>query len=164
MAIYLHLPIYKASYALVLEIFKIVKDFDREYKYTLGENIKKEAVEMITDIYRANASFSKEVYLQYYSKGIDFLGVIIKPYPSCTHKRVKNNFYQTITKVNNILKNKNIDRQILLKVLASMNLYLGLLGHYNTYKFRKKILTERLLCFCQYIYSENSYEKIVSTI
>jgi len=49
MTIYLHLPVYKASYDLALEIFKTVKEFNREYKYTLGENIKKEAIEMITN-------------------------------------------------------------------------------------------------------------------
>lgn len=41
MAIYFHLPVYKASYDFVLEIFKTIKDFNREYKSTLWENIKK---------------------------------------------------------------------------------------------------------------------------
>ncbi|MFA5742921.1 MAG: hypothetical protein WC921_02950 [Candidatus Paceibacterota bacterium] len=50
MAIYLHLPVYKASYDLLLEMFKSIKDFDREYKYTLGENMKKEAMELVTNI------------------------------------------------------------------------------------------------------------------
>jgi hypothetical protein len=60
MSIYSNLPIYKASYDFVLEIFKIVKNFNREYKYTLGESIKKEAIEMITDVYRANSTIRKE--------------------------------------------------------------------------------------------------------
>ena len=63
MTIYLNLPVYKASYDLVLELFRTIKDFNREYKYTLGESIKKEAIKMITDIYRANSSFSKEEHL-----------------------------------------------------------------------------------------------------
>jgi len=64
MATYFHLPVYKASYDLVLEMFKVIKDFNREYKYTLGESIKKEAIGMITDIYRANSSFSKRPHLE----------------------------------------------------------------------------------------------------
>jgi uncharacterized protein YpuA (DUF1002 family) len=64
MATYDHLPVYKTSYDLVIEIFKAVKDFNREYKYTLGENIKKEAIELITEIYRANSSFSKTANIQ----------------------------------------------------------------------------------------------------
>ena len=63
MTIYLYLPVYKASYDLVLEMFKVIKDFNREYKYTLGENMKKEAIEMITNIYRANSSFSKKPHI-----------------------------------------------------------------------------------------------------
>ena len=34
MTIYLYLPVYKASYDLILELFKVIKEFNREYKYT----------------------------------------------------------------------------------------------------------------------------------
>ncbi len=64
MATYFHLPVYKASYDLVLDMFKVIKDFNREYKYTLGKNIKKEAIEMVTNIYRANSSFSKKPHIK----------------------------------------------------------------------------------------------------
>jgi hypothetical protein len=64
MTIYFNLPVYKTSYDLVLETFRVLKDFNREYKYTLGENIKKEVMEMITDIYRANSSYSKKPYIE----------------------------------------------------------------------------------------------------
>lgn len=64
MAIYLYLPVYKASYDLTLEIYKAIKEFNREYKYTLGESIKKEVMEMIVNIYKANSSFSKISYLE----------------------------------------------------------------------------------------------------
>ena len=64
MTTYLHIPVYKATYDLVLEMFKAIKDFNREYKYTLGENIKQEAVGMVTDIYRANSSFSKKPHIE----------------------------------------------------------------------------------------------------
>jgi len=60
MATYNHLPVYKASYDLLVELFRFTKDFSWEYKYTLGESIKKETVEMIINIYRANNSYSKE--------------------------------------------------------------------------------------------------------
>jgi len=47
MATYDHLPVYKASYDLLLLLFQFTKEFNREYKYTIGEAIKKETVEMI---------------------------------------------------------------------------------------------------------------------
>lgn len=58
MSTYDNLSIYRASYDLLVELFRFTKDFSREYKFTLGESIKKETVEMITNIYRANSSFA----------------------------------------------------------------------------------------------------------
>ena len=49
MALYDELPVYKASYDLLLEIFKFTKNFTKEYKYTVGESLKKEMLELITD-------------------------------------------------------------------------------------------------------------------
>ena len=40
------LPVYKSSYDLLIEIFEIVKKFEREYKFTLGESIKNECIEL----------------------------------------------------------------------------------------------------------------------
>ena len=58
MSTYDNLPVYRASYDLLVELFRFTKDFSREYKFTLGESIKKETVEMITNIYRANSTFA----------------------------------------------------------------------------------------------------------
>jgi len=58
------LPIYKATYDLVLIIFKFTKNFNREYKYTIGESIKNETIEAITNIYRANSKREKKDILQ----------------------------------------------------------------------------------------------------
>jgi len=64
MTIYNNLPVYKASYDFLLDVFKFTKNFDREYKYTIGEELKKETTAMITNIYRANSSQSKKLLLQ----------------------------------------------------------------------------------------------------
>ncbi len=57
MSLYTNLSVYKASYDLLLEIFRLTKNFSREYKYTIGEDLKKENIEMILKIYGANSSF-----------------------------------------------------------------------------------------------------------
>lgn len=56
MAIYSSLPVYKDSYALTLELFAFTRTFPREYKYTLGERIKNQSLDLITRIYDANAA------------------------------------------------------------------------------------------------------------
>ena len=58
MATYDNLSVYRASYDLLVDLFRFTKDFSREYKYTLGESIKKETIEMISNIYRANSSIT----------------------------------------------------------------------------------------------------------
>jgi hypothetical protein len=45
MAVYNFLPVYKTSYELLLELFRFTKDFNKEYKYTIGESIKKDMME-----------------------------------------------------------------------------------------------------------------------
>jgi len=55
--LYNALPVYHSSYKLITELFYLVKNFTREYKFTLGESLKKESVELIVNIYRANCSF-----------------------------------------------------------------------------------------------------------
>ncbi|MFA4942683.1 MAG: four helix bundle protein [Patescibacteria group bacterium] len=64
MATYDNLPVYKASYDLLLEIFIFSKNMDKEYKYTIGENLKKETTDLITNIYRANCNQNKRELIQ----------------------------------------------------------------------------------------------------
>ena len=76
--IFNQLPVYKVSYDLLVETFKTVKDFNREYKYTLGENIKKETMEMVIDIYRANSNFAKKPCLQKARERIEVIRILFR--------------------------------------------------------------------------------------
>ncbi len=49
MGLHQELPVYKASYDLLLEIFEDTKGFNKEYKYTVGRE-PKERDDRITDI------------------------------------------------------------------------------------------------------------------
>jgi hypothetical protein len=40
MALYYDLPVFKEVYKLILVLFEVTKDFPKEYKYTVGQNIK----------------------------------------------------------------------------------------------------------------------------
>ena len=55
MATYTELPLFKAGYDLTIEIFKTTKDFNKEYKYTLGERIKSNGLDLMLLLYRANS-------------------------------------------------------------------------------------------------------------
>jgi len=56
-------------------------------------------------------------------------------------------------------------RENIKQFLFSMNSYLGIVKHYNTYKLRKKMITKNLSThFWNYIYTSNNYEKLASKI
>ena len=47
MALYTELPIYRDTYQLILRIFEITKEFSKEYKYTLGQDMKRDALSLM---------------------------------------------------------------------------------------------------------------------
>lgn len=59
MGLHNELPVYKARYDLLIEIFQFTKEFSKDYKYTVGESLKKETIELLTKIYRANSRKDK---------------------------------------------------------------------------------------------------------
>ncbi len=63
MAQYDNLPVYKATYDLLLSLFKASLNWQREFRYTLGEKLKEELTEMLLLVYRANASHDKAGYI-----------------------------------------------------------------------------------------------------
>jgi hypothetical protein len=78
MATYDNLPIFKASYELLVEIFKFTQNFSREFKYTLGERLKNETIDMITHIYRANTLSDKFDTLQKARENIEIIRVYMR--------------------------------------------------------------------------------------
>ena len=61
MTTYNNLPVYKTTYDLLLIVFEITKNFEKQYKYTLWDKIKNEIIDLITSIYRANNSFESRL-------------------------------------------------------------------------------------------------------
>jgi len=59
MVTYDNLPVYKASYDLLLGLFHTTAQLERDYRFTIGEQIKKETIEMMLCIYRANKDRSE---------------------------------------------------------------------------------------------------------
>lgn len=58
------LPVYKSSYLLLLYSFKLIKNLTREYKYTIGEKIKNEMIDLLMNVYIANKVKNREVKLE----------------------------------------------------------------------------------------------------
>lgn len=56
MAQYQHLPIYKATYELLRLVTHATSNFPKAYKYSLGDKLRAEVVEMVVFIFKANSS------------------------------------------------------------------------------------------------------------
>ena len=61
---YYDLPVFKEVYKLILVLFEVTKDFPKEYKYTLGHDIKRDGINLVRSIYRANKAKNKVEYLE----------------------------------------------------------------------------------------------------
>ncbi len=54
MALFTELPVYKLGYDLLILVYKITGLFSKEFKYTVGERLKNETLELLINIYKAN--------------------------------------------------------------------------------------------------------------
>lgn len=107
----------------------------------------------------------KKVYLQHYSKGIPFLGCIIKPGRLYLAKRTKSQFYDAIHSYNSNARKIAPDNEERNRFLSSMNSYLGLMIHYKTYRLRKKALNHRISAYwCNIFYPSNNYSKLTKRV
>jgi hypothetical protein len=73
MALYYSLPVYRDTYKLILKIFEITKDFPKEFKFTLGQDMKRDSLTLVRHIYRANKSYSKTEHLEDYLDDFEIL-------------------------------------------------------------------------------------------
>jgi hypothetical protein len=99
MGLHSDLPVYKASYDLLLEIFLFTKSFHKEFKYTIGESLKKETVELLTLIFRANSRQDKEAVLQEARERIEVIRLFIR-----LMKDLKQISLQTFVHINKIVE------------------------------------------------------------
>lgn len=59
MAIYTNLPIYQASYMLLLDIARTMPILPRDCRYTIGQDLRQKMMEILVLIYRANRTRKK---------------------------------------------------------------------------------------------------------
>jgi RNA-directed DNA polymerase len=103
----------------------------------------------------------EKIYLQHYSKGVKYLGAVIKPHKIYIANRTKGNFYNAIEKQNKIARDHKPTKEEQQAFQNSMNSYLGIMKHYKTYNLRKSMIKKRLSAWWfNYVFSSR-YEKFV---
>ena len=107
----------------------------------------------------------KKIYLQHFTKGVKYLGAVIKPHRIYIANRTIGNFYTAVEKENRIVRDHkpSLDEQV--QFISCMNSYLGIMKHYKTYKIRKRMLIEKLSAWWwNYIYLSGGICKFNSKI
>jgi hypothetical protein len=105
----------------------------------------------------------KKIYLQYFLKGVNFLGVFIKPYRIYIGRKTKYNFYKKIEMWDKIAVEKQglIEKVEIERFIACTNSYLGIMRHYQTYQLRINIIIKKLSSLWQsHIYLNADISKV----
>ena len=101
-----------------------------------------------------------KIYFQHYSKGVKYLRAVIKPHRIYIANRTIGNFYNSIQKHNEIVKESKPTKEEIEEFIANMNPYLGIFQHYKTYKLRKRILFDNLTgWWWNHVYLNGGYKK-----
>ena len=102
-----------------------------------------------------------KIYQQYYTKGLKFLGTVIKPYRNYIGSRTKGNMYALIEKMNHEIKVTSICKEDVLYYISCLNSYLGAMRPYKTHKLRRKQLVENIAGeWLKYIVIKSPYTKV----
>jgi hypothetical protein len=56
-----HLPIYKTAYELLETTVKVTKEFPRDFKFSLGDKIRSEVIDLVVFIFKANSSKNERI-------------------------------------------------------------------------------------------------------
>lgn len=87
----------------------------------------------------------KKIYLQHYSKGVRFLGSVIKPHRIYAQDRTVAQFRKKMQLWLGAYKTWKSNEEKRKEFTACLHSYLGILGHYKTFKLTEKIISQQIL-------------------
>jgi len=80
MALYYDLNVFTDVYRLILKMVEDTQGFPREEKYTLGQDIKRDAIVLVRSMYRANKARSKTEDLEAFLDDVEILKLEVRPF------------------------------------------------------------------------------------
>jgi hypothetical protein len=103
----------------------------------------------------------KKIYLQHYSHGVHYLGAVIKPNRLYVGKRTKDNFYESIMRHNAAVAGHVPSSAERAAFRASMNSYLGVMGHFDTRRLRRSMVGRHVRGWWKYAHTNGDVSKFV---
>ena len=117
MAIYTNLPLYEDSYQLLLCLVSFSRNMQRDFRYTLGEQVKDKVVEISpgtgktcrsTDCHKATEFLkirlglevhTNKITIYHANHGVSFLGAYLKPHRCYIHTKTLSRLLNCLKKV-----------------------------------------------------------------
>jgi len=78
MALYDNLPVFKVSYDLLRRIYRICSTMERCFRFTLGERLQNDAIEILKNIYRANNDYEKAPYIKAAREHLEVVRLLLR--------------------------------------------------------------------------------------
>lgn len=97
----------------------------------------------------------KKVYLQHYTKGVMFVGGMIKPGRKYISKRTVGKMFAKINRFNRMFESgEPVTSEQIDNLMATMNSYLGMMRHYASYNLFHRVLKRMNNHWFKYVYVE----------
>lgn len=101
-----------------------------------------------------------KIYIQNCTKGVKYIGSVIKPNRTYIANRTRNNYFDTIQKFNLNVRNPHYVEDNAEHFACSINSYLGMMKHYATYAIRRKSLKRVDRRWWEVAYISGHFEKV----
>jgi len=78
MATYDQLPVYKTTYDLLIKVFQTCQNMERDYKFTIGEKLKNEIIDLQVNVFRANCREDKYALIGTARENVEVVRLLLR--------------------------------------------------------------------------------------
>lgn len=78
MALYHDLPVSRDVYDLTMKVFAYTRDYPREHRFTLGEDMRRDCLHLLRSIYKVNRSRSKVEHLETFLDDLELVRIEVR--------------------------------------------------------------------------------------
>lgn len=83
-----------------------------------------------------------KMYLQHYTKGVVFVGAVIKPWRKYISRRTQGRMFSKIHYYNQLMSRNEVAKEDVNQMIYTMNSYLGMLKHYESRRLFRRLLAK----------------------
>lgn len=102
---------------------------------------------------------NRKFYLQHYSKGVCFIGAMLKPSRKYINKRTVGYCFSALDKFNRYPMSGVYGSAE--KFVSSMNSYLGMMKHFSSYNIRYRVMKQISKVWWKFVYMNGSLLKVI---